>query len=114
MIIKLDEFNIVSFNNRWAVRKNHTKPVTRWRKHRILPRNFQHLISKLTFGSALLLHQLCVHFETAVGFSTRYDCLQFPTLDFSQASQTVSQASFLGTGRRTQVGEGKSGSSEDA
>jgi hypothetical protein len=100
MIIKLDEFNIVSFNNRRAVRKNHTKPVTRWRKHRILPRNFQHLISKLTFGSALL-QQLCVHFETAVGFSTRYDCLQFPTLGFSQASQTVIQAGFLGTGRRT-------------
>jgi len=59
MIIKLDEFNMVSFNNRRAVRKNHTKPVTRWRKHRILPRNFHHLISKLTFGSALLLHQLC-------------------------------------------------------
>jgi hypothetical protein len=89
MIIKLDEFNMVSFNNRRAVRKNHTKPVARWRKHRILPRNFHHLISKLTFVALYCYINCVVYCETAVGFSTRYDCLQFPTLGFSQASKQL-------------------------
>jgi len=41
VIIELDEFNIVSFNIRRSVRKNHTKAVARRRKHHIIRRNFK-------------------------------------------------------------------------